>query len=123
MRKRFRKAIKAKKTYNLGILTDASMVNDFEKRDAQLLIRRYKNNKSIVEHLCEISTHAGTYEFLGMLFFKFAVQELQHDPPAQSRIQQLKSIQVEIMELYELARAAKALRLQKQQLKKGDKPG
>lgn len=120
MRKRFVKTGKTKKSHKAGIHTDADKVSDFEKRDAQLLRRRYKNNKGIVERLCEISTHAGTYEFLGTLFFKFAVQELQHDPPTRARIQQLKSIQTEIIELYELARAAKALRQQAQQIKKGD---
>lgn len=100
----------------------ATMTNAYEKKEEQLLRSRYKNAKGIVDRLCEISTHAGTYEFLGELFFKFAVHTLQHDPPARVRIQQLRIIQFEVMELYELARAAKALQQVKLRRKNKTKP-
>jgi hypothetical protein len=84
-----------------------------EERDQKYLRTRYRNPQIIIDELCEISTNLHTYEFLGELFFNFTVRELERDPPPEMWIRQLKNVRSEIMELYELARAAKALQLKK----------
>jgi hypothetical protein len=70
----------------------------------------YKTNSAIIDQLCEVSTHVGTYELLAEVFFEFALHEMENDPPVSSRIRQLRNIRYEVFQLFELARAAKDIK-------------
>jgi hypothetical protein len=82
-----------------------------QKRDEKFLLSEYKDQKEVLRRLCEISTGAQTYEFLGEMFFTITIHELKQDSNSDQWIRRMVNMQNEVYELYELARAAKALKM------------
>lgn len=81
-----------------------------EQKDAKQLIQQYKNHNDIIDHLAEIPVTLQTYEFLGELFFNCTFRELGEPAPSDQWKAQLKAIRHDVYQLFELARAARALR-------------
>lgn len=78
-------------------------------KEDQLLLQ-YKDNAAIIDQLAEIPATIQTYEFLGELFFNYTFRELGQHPPSDQWKAQLKAIRNDVYQLFELARAAKALK-------------
>ncbi len=70
----------------------------------------YTNQHEIIENLSELSVGLDTYEFLGELFFEFLANEVRTTSPSSERLNLYINTRHQIHQLYELARAAKALR-------------
>ena len=70
----------------------------------------YTNQQEIIETLSELSVDIDTYEFLGELFFEFLANEVRTTSPSAERLNLYINTRHQIHQLYELARAAKALR-------------
>jgi len=81
----------------------------YQGSDREYLQEQYKTTTAILDRLCEISTHITNTEFIGELFFEFTIREMEVGP-ADERIRLLRNTRFDIMQLYELARAAKMLR-------------
>ncbi|GCC52707.1 hypothetical protein SanaruYs_29450 [Chryseotalea sanaruensis] len=79
------------------------------RQEDQLLVQ-YQNNNTIIDHLSEIPVTLQTYEFLGELFFNYTFRELGEHPPSDQWKTQLKTIRNDVYQLFELARAARALK-------------
>jgi hypothetical protein len=81
-----------------------------EQEDTFQLRQLYQNQEEIIDHLAEIPVNLQTYEFLGELFFNCTFRELGEQPPTDQWKAQLKAIRNDVYQLFELARAARALR-------------
>lgn len=79
-------------------------------QDQRMLRKQYKNQQVIIDQLCEIPVTLQTYEFLGELFFNYTFQELGHRTNSDEWISLLKKVRADIYQLFELARAARALK-------------
>lgn len=79
------------------------------RQDDQLLLQ-YKDYNAIIDQLAEIPATIQTYEFLGELFFNYAFRELDKHPSSDQWMAQLKAIRNDVYQLFELARAAQALK-------------
>jgi hypothetical protein len=82
-----------------------------EARERKFLHSRYKDQKAIINQLCEIPVNIRTYEFLAELFFNAAARELENDPPTEDWIKQLRDVRNDVFQLFEMARAAKAFKI------------
>lgn len=71
----------------------------------------YTSQSEILETLSELSVGIDTYEFLGELFFEFLANEVRTTSPSAERLNLYINTRHQIHQLYELARAAKALRM------------
>lgn len=71
----------------------------------------YTNQSEIIDTLSELSAGIDTYEFLGELFFEFLANEVRTTSPSTERLNLYINTRHQIHQLYELARAAKALRM------------
>ncbi len=80
------------------------------QQEEQLLLQ-YKNHEAIIDQLAEIPATIQTYEFLGELFFNYTLRELGQHPPSDQWKAQLKAIRNDVYQLFELARAARALKV------------
>lgn len=69
------------------------------------------SQREIIETLSELSAGIDTYEFLGELFFEFLANEVRTTSPSAERLNLYIDTRHQIHQLYELARAAKALRM------------
>lgn len=98
-----------KKTKHALTKKEAADLNA-EQKDAKQLIKQYKNQDDIIDHLAEIPVNLQTYEFLGELFFNCTFRELGEPAPSDEWKAQLKAIRHDVYQLFELARAARALR-------------
>jgi hypothetical protein len=88
------------------------MPADFQfhhEQERKLLVKRYKNNETILSQLREIPVNPSTYEFLGELFFNAAARELENDPPTEDWLRQLRNVRNDVYLMFELARAARHL--------------
>ena len=74
------------------------------------IVSSYTNQHEIIETLSELSVGLDTYEFLGELFFEFLANEVRTTSPSSERLNLYINTRHQIHQLYELARAAKALR-------------
>lgn len=81
-----------------------------QESDKRYLQARYKNPSAILDRLCELFPAIATYEVLGEIFFEFALREMEEGSPDEQRILLIKNTRYEIVELYELTRAARMLR-------------
>jgi hypothetical protein len=88
-----------------------SAIYDYKGDDDQLL-SQYNNEQSIIDRLCDASTDVEKYEFLGDLFFELVLVHTNEDSPLANRLELLRNTHFEIMQFYELARAAKLLKAQ-----------
>jgi hypothetical protein len=79
------------------------------QQDDQLLLA-YKDNDALIDQLAEIPATIQTYEFLGELIFNYTFRELGQHPPSDQWKAQLKAIRNDVYQLFELARAARALK-------------
>ena len=75
----------------------------------------YISPSEILETLSELSIGVDTYEFLGELFFEFLANEVRTTSPSAERLNLYINTRHQIHQLYELARAAKALRTKTRQ--------
>ncbi len=71
----------------------------------------YTSQREIIEALSELSVGIDTYEFLGELFFNFLANEVRTTSPSEERLNLYINTRHEIHQFYELARAAKVLRM------------
>jgi hypothetical protein len=71
----------------------------------------FNSASSILTELREVSTHEGTIALLSELFFEFALHQLESDPPLPARIRQLRDLRYDVLRLFELAKAAKEMKL------------
>lgn len=69
------------------------------------------SQREIIDTLSELSVGIDTYEFLGELFFEFLANEVRTTSPSTERLNLYINTRHQIHQLYELARAAKALRM------------
>jgi hypothetical protein len=97
-----------------------SALYDYKGSDEELLLQLYKDTDSIIDRLCDASTDVEKYEFLGELFFEvLMVQMSDHlslalpGRQASTRPEMLRNTRFEIMQFYELARAAKILKMKR----------
>jgi hypothetical protein len=90
-------------------LTKESVAELNIPQEDQLLVQ-YQDNNAIIDHLSEIPVTLQTYEFLGELFFNYTFRELGEHPPSDQWKAQLKAIRNDVYQLFELARAARALK-------------
>jgi hypothetical protein len=81
-----------------------------QESDKRYLQSRYKNPSAILDRLCELFPAIATYEVVGEIFFEFVLYEMEQGSPDRERIQLIKNTRYEIVELYELTRAARMLR-------------
>jgi EAL domain-containing protein (putative c-di-GMP-specific phosphodiesterase class I) len=75
----------------------------------------YISRSEILETLSELSIDIDTYEFLSELFFEFLANEVRTTSPSPERLNLYINTRHQIHQLYELARAAKALRTHQHQ--------
>ncbi len=71
----------------------------------------YTSQREIIEALSELSVGIHTYEFLSELFFNFLTNEVRTTSPSEERLNLYINTRHEIHQFYELARAAKVLRM------------
>jgi hypothetical protein len=76
----------------------------------QKIRERYPSKKAIIEGLTEINVDITTYQFLGELFFQFLRQEYENGSMPKHELNKFLMIRFEILEMYELALAAKLIR-------------
>lgn len=95
---------KEKLTKNAVNAMDARLQDELQLR------KHYTEDKAIIDELSEIPVTLQTYEFLGELFFNCTVRELGQHPPSEEWIKQLKTVRNDVYQLFELARAARALK-------------
>jgi hypothetical protein len=88
------------------------MLEEYRGRDKELL-SQYKTSGHILERLCDVSTSIITSELLGEMFFEFLMHETRYDLPGEERMRLIRNTRYDIMTLYELARAAKMLKVKK----------
>jgi hypothetical protein len=96
-------------THEVSLLKSA--LYDYKGNDEELLLRLYKDQDSIIDRLCDATTDVEKYEFLGELFFELMMVQLDDHPSISTRPELLRNTRFEIMQFYELARAAKVLRM------------
>ncbi|SKC73595.1 hypothetical protein [Ohtaekwangia koreensis] len=82
-----------------------------QHEEAQSHATPYNNKNEIIEALSELSVGIDTYEFLSELFFNFLANEVRTTSPSEERLNLYINTRHEIHQLYELARAAKMLRM------------
>jgi hypothetical protein len=88
----------------------------FSTQESELQLESsYANQHEIMETLSELSVGIDTYEFLGELFFEFLANEVRTTSPSPERLNLYINTRHQIHQLYELARAAKALRTHQHQ--------
>ena len=75
-----------------------------------ILSERYKNKDAIIDRLCEINVDISTYRFLGEIFFQFLKQDYENGSMPKDELDKFLMIRFEILEMYELALAAKTIR-------------
>jgi hypothetical protein len=73
------------------------------------IVTSHTNQHEIIETLSELSADIDTYEFLGKLFFEFLANEVRTASPSHERLNLYINTRHQTHQLYELARAAKAL--------------
>lgn len=95
-----------KRKHKLVKKTAAGLIDDQQDQ----LLEQYKDTKAIIDHLSEIPVTLQTYEFLGELFFNCTYRELGQHPPSDQWISQLKTVRYDVYQLFELVRAARALK-------------
>jgi hypothetical protein len=79
-------------------------------REEDQLLLQYPDKDAVIDQLSEIPVNLQTYEFLGELFFNYTFRALGEHPPSDQWKAQLRTIRNDVYQLFELARAAKALK-------------
>ncbi|MFD1002164.1 hypothetical protein ACFQ21_22755 [Ohtaekwangia kribbensis] len=112
MKKRVLKKVGRKELSNRIIQLEQELAKHEEDRNQNL--SSYSKSE-IFETLSELSVGTDTYEFLGELFFEFLANEVRTTSPSPERLNLYINTRHQIHQLYELARAAKALRTHQHQ--------
>ena len=112
MKKRVIKKSGRKELSNRIIQLEQELARHEELQNQNL--SRYSKSE-ILETLSELSVDSDTYEFLGELFFEFLANEVRTTSPSAERLNLYINTRHQIHQLYELARAAKALRARQHQ--------
>lgn len=82
-------------------------------RELKNLRERYRSKNDIIQRLSEINVDMTTYRFLGELFFYFLMNESEKYSHGEFELSEIETKRFEILEMYELALAAKALQMRK----------